>query len=89
MVRLRVPAEAPPPLQPPRGHATEAELEPAELQDLVDGIADIIRAGAGLDLRFVLRLELGRDVQPSAEQLARLNDALRKVCSKLELGEEH
>ena len=89
MVRLRVPAEAPPPPQPPRGHATEAELEPAELQDLVDGLSEIIKAGAGLNLRFILRLELGQGAQPSPDQLATLNEALRKVCSKLELGEEH
>jgi hypothetical protein len=83
-VRLRVPTEAPPAPRPPRGHSTEAELEPAELQDLVDGLADIIKAGAGLSLRFVLRLQVGDGVQPSPDQVARLNEALRKACSKLE-----
>jgi hypothetical protein len=79
-----VPTEAPPAPRPPRGHSTEAELEPAELQDLVDGLADIIKAGAGLSLRFVLRLQVGDGVQPSPDQVARLNEALRKACSKLE-----
>jgi hypothetical protein len=86
MVGLRVPTEAPPP-PPPGRHVTEAELEPAELQDLVDGLADIIKAGAGLDLRFVVRLELGQNVEPSPEQLANLNDVLRKACSKLRFEE--
>ncbi len=85
-VRLRVPTEAPPPPLT-RRHVAEAELEPVELQDLVDRLAEIIKAGAGLDLRFVLRLELGPDAQPSPERLARLNDALRKACSKLELSQ--
>lgn len=66
----------------------EAELEPVELQDLVDGLAEIVKAGAGLDLRFILRLELGSDAQPSPEQMAKLNDALRKACEKLEFGKE-
>jgi len=85
-VCLRVPEEAPPPPPSPRGYAAEAELEPAELQDVVDGLAEIVKAGAGLDLRFVLRLELGPDAQPSPEQLAKLNDALKKACSKFQLG---
>ncbi|MDI6858017.1 MAG: DUF499 domain-containing protein [Dehalococcoidia bacterium] len=86
-VRLRVPEEAPPPSFP-RRHVAEAELEPAELQDLVDGLPEIVNAGAGLDLRFVLRLELGQRAEPSQEQLAKLNDALRKACAKLEFGKE-
>lgn len=87
LVRLRVPLGGPPPPPPPSGYATEAELEPAELQDLVDGLADIIKAGAGLDLRFFLRLELGEGVQATPDQLAKLNEALRKACSKLEFEE--
>ncbi len=87
LVRLSVPTEAPPPPPPPRGFTTEAELEPAELQDLVDGLADIIKTGAGLNLRFFLRLELGDGVQPMAAQLMRLNEELKKACPKLEFGD--
>ncbi len=65
----------------------QAELEPVELQDLVDGLAEIVKAGAGLNLRFVLRLELGDGIEPMPDQLAKLNEALRKACSKLEFGE--
>ncbi|MFW0859479.1 MAG: DUF499 domain-containing protein [Dehalococcoidia bacterium] len=85
-VRLQVPEEAPP-LQPPlpieRRKCAEAELEPAELQDIVDGLSDVLKAGAGLNLRFVLRLELGDGVQTAAEQIARLNEILTQLCAKL------
>jgi hypothetical protein len=82
-VRLRVPAEAP--LAPPPGRrpAVEAELEPPELQDLVDALPEVIKAGAGLDLRFVLRVEIGADTTLTAEQVARLNEVLQRASSKL------
>ena len=86
--RLRIPEEVPPtqpPLLPPSGRIyAEAELEPAELQDLVDGLGDIVKAGAGLDLRFVVRVELSEETTDS-EQVANLNEALAKVSDKLRL----
>lgn len=87
LVRLTVPIGEPPPPLPLAGYTTEAEFGSAELQDLVDGLADIIRAGAGLDLRFFLRLELGEGAQPTPDQVAKLNEALRKACSKLRFKE--
>ena len=87
-VRLRIPEEVPPTqpsLLPPSGRIyAEAELEPAELQDLVDGLGDIVKAGAGLDLRFVVRVELSEDTTDS-EQVTTLNEALAKVSDKLKL----
>jgi len=82
LVQLSVPIGEPPPPLPPAGYKTEAELGSADLQDLVDGLADIIKAGAGLDLRFFLRLELGKGVEVTPDQVAKLNTALRKACSK-------
>lgn len=77
-----------PPLFPPtpRRAITEAELEPAELQDLVDGLAGLLKAAAGLNLRFFLRLEAGDDVRPTEEQIAALNEALEKACARLRFG---
>jgi len=87
--RLQVPKEVPP-LQPPPplepGKYAKAELEVDELVDLVDGLADIKKAGAGLNLRFTLRLDMGEGLEPTPEQLARLNEALAKVCAKLKFG---
>jgi hypothetical protein len=85
-IRLRVPEEPPlPPPPPPRRYA-EAELKPAEFQDIVDGLSDVLKAGAGLNLRFVLRLELGDGVEMTAQQIARLNETLAKICAKLSFG---
>jgi len=68
---------------PPLRKYAEADLEPAELQDIVDGLGDLVMAGAGLNLRFVLRLEVGDGVKMKAEQIAKLNEILAKICSKL------
>lgn len=86
-VRLRVPKEAPvvqPPAPPSDRKHAEAALEPAELQDLVDGLGEVLKAAAGLDLRFVVRLELPDD-SASPEQITKLNEALAKVSAKLKL----
>jgi hypothetical protein len=79
--------EVPPPPSPsphPRGKYAEAVLEPAELQDLADYLGAVLKAGAGLDLRFTLRVELF-DGTVTPEQVARLNDILAKVSAKLRL----
>ncbi len=88
-VRLRLPKEAPiptPPIPvpPPGRKSAEATLEPAELQDLADGLGEILKAGAGLDLRFVLRVEIA-DGTVSRDLIAKLNDALSKASKKLRL----
>lgn len=85
-VRLRIPKEAPPapPPTPPSGqNYTEAHLEPGEIQDLADGLGEIVKAGAGLDLRFLLRIEVTYAAVP--DQIGRLNEALGKVSAKLRL----
>lgn len=84
-IRLQVPKGVIPPL-PPEPKCAEAELEPSELQDVVDGLGDVLKAGAGLNLRFVLRLEVGDGVQTKAEQIAKLNEILAKICNKLRFG---
>jgi hypothetical protein len=83
-IRLQVPEGVIPP-PPPERRCAEAELEPSELQDVVDGLSDVLRAGAGLNLRFVIRLEVGDGVQMKAEQIARLNEVLTKISGKLRL----
>jgi hypothetical protein len=73
-------------LPPPPKKQAEADLDPAELQDLVDALPDILKAGAGLNLRFVLRLELKDGEQVPEKQIAKLNDALGKASPKLKFG---
>jgi len=86
-VQLQVPEGAPPPPPPEKRMYAEAELQPSELQDFVDGMGDVLKAGAGLDLRLVLRVEVGKGKEPAAEQLAKLNDAVSKACKKLKFDE--
>ncbi len=91
-VRLRIPKEppplpAPPPRPPPAKKRTaEAVLEPAELQNVAEALGPIRKVSAGLDLQFVLRLELGEDQEVPEEKLAKLNEALAKACPKLKFG---
>jgi len=65
-------------------HFAEADLEPSELQDLIDGLGEILKLGAGLNLRFVLRIEAGEGADASADQLRQLGDALRRASDKLQ-----
>jgi hypothetical protein len=86
-VRLRIPKKAPPapaPTPPPGQKYAEAHLEPGEIQDLADGLGEIVKAGAGLDLRFLLRIEVTDVAVP--DQIIRLNEALGKVSAKLRLN---
>jgi len=84
-VRLRVSTEPPTqlPLPSPARLVTEAKLEPAELQDFVDRLGEVVKAAAGLDLGIELRLTLGDDTTPTVEQLVKLNEALGEVSGKL------
>ncbi len=52
---------------------TEADLQPNQIQDLADAIADIKNAAAGIDLKFRLRIELGGELPPTDEVKARIN----------------
>jgi hypothetical protein len=85
-VKLRVQKGAPPPpppSPPEKRRYVQAELEPSELQDFVDGLPDVVSAGAGLDLKFKLELEIPESRQPTPEQLAKLNEALAKASKKM------
>lgn len=86
-IRLQVPKEVHVTPPSPTRKCAEAELQSSELQDIVeDGLSDLVKAGAGLNLRFVLRLEVGDGDEVKAEQIARLNDVLARVCEKLKFG---
>lgn len=84
---LRMPQQLPPlpPTPPPGCKLAGATLEPAELQDLADGLGDILKTGARLNLRFVLRVELAEG-SAASDKLAQLNEALTKVSKKLRLA---
>ena len=56
---------------------TETALEPGELQDFMENLSEVLKAAAGMDLTFTLRLE----VATSPEQVAKLSEALKKARS--------
>ena len=62
-----------------------AYLQTHDLQDLVEKIAEIKSAAAGIDLKFKLQIEPGRDSQPSDEAITKLNQMLGEVSDNLEL----
>jgi hypothetical protein len=84
-VRLRVPAEAPPPIHvpvpppvvtPPSIRSAEAELDVNDLQDLTDTISALNSAAVAHGLRIVVRLEVGAEAAPTEEVIGQLNQVL-------------
>jgi hypothetical protein len=75
-----------PPVQPPgeKPRFATAELQPSELQDFVEAMPEIMKAGVGLELHYTLRLDLGKNAKPSEEQIKKLNEILNKTNQKLE-----
>lgn len=60
----------------------EATMEPSELQDFVEHLGEVRKASVGLDVRFVLRIELA-DEDATPEQIAKLKEALDGVSQHL------
>lgn len=61
-----------------------AYLQTHELQDLVEKIAEIKSAAAGIDLKFKLQIEIGGS-QLSDDAIARLNQLLKEISENLDL----
>ena len=66
-------------------YASKAELEASELQDLVDALPEIIKAAAGVPLRFEISVTLGDGKDLSPETIEALNGLLEEVSSNLRL----
>ncbi len=63
----------------------EAELQTGEIQNLAEVVGDIVKAAAGYDLKFGLRIELGGPTAPPSEVVDKVNKALKEVMPKLQL----
>lgn len=61
----------------------EAALTTAQLQDLADVVGDIVKASAGHELHFRLKMELAGD--PPEEVVVKLNELLKKLSDDLQL----
>ncbi len=70
----------------PKGMRTgAADLEPNELQDLVDALPGAITAAAGIPLRFHLRITLGDGGDIPSEAATSVNEILEGIKSDLRL----
>jgi transcriptional regulator with XRE-family HTH domain len=63
----------------------EAELGTSEIQGLAEQVAEIKRLAVGLNLRYHLRVELGRDPPPSETTVAGINEILKRTSPDLKL----
>ena len=72
----------------PKGARTgSADLEPNELQDLVEALPDIITATAGVPLRFHVRITLGAGEDVPPDSVTSINGILEGISPELRLKE--
>ena len=64
----------------------EAELTPAQMQDLGEVLPDLMTAAAGCGLKFRVRIEVGSAKTPDGETVAKMNQVLSDVPGELKLG---
>ena len=57
----------------------EAVLDASQVQDLADVVADLVKAAAGCDLRFVVQIEVGGDEPPPDPAMQLINALLAEV----------
>ncbi|MCL6450268.1 MAG: hypothetical protein K6T75_03125 [Acetobacteraceae bacterium] len=86
-LRLRLPSEPPPARPKPQSLTAEAHLRVGQLQDLAENLPQIIKAAAGLNLKFHLRVELTADPWPTSQAVKSLNALLRQISEDLQLPE--
>jgi len=75
----------PPPPPPPGVLVAEAELQPNQIQDLAEQVADIKKAAVGLDLKFRIHIELGGVQSSSDEPVVQINQILVEIADELRL----
>lgn len=87
-VKLRVPSvpSPPPPVVEEDLWVAEAELEPYQIQDLADVIGEVVKAAAGYDLKFRVRIELGGDPMPGEDVAGKAIEILKDVSDDLEMA---
>jgi hypothetical protein len=70
----------------PKGvYLSSAEIQPNELQDLVDVLDDIVKAAVGVPLRFQLQISLGGGEDIEVAKVEAVNKLLESVSSQLRL----
>ncbi len=89
-VRLGLPGKQPvvvPPVieKKPGVVVADADLTPAQIQDLADQVGELARVAVGYEVRMHFRIEVGGAKQLPPELLARLNGLLGEVAEDLRL----
>jgi hypothetical protein len=75
----------PPEPRPVGTFVAAADLQPNELQDLADQVAELVKAAVGLRLRFRAEIELSGQGLPSPVVVERVNGILRSIHEGFEL----
>jgi hypothetical protein len=84
-VQLAEEPPVPPPPAPPKSGTlvAEADLQPSQIQDLSDAMGDLLKAAEGNELRFRLRMELGREEAPPQPVIDQINAVLKKIADEM------
>ena len=87
-VKLRIPEHSTLPPDPPRPDGVRiarAELRPNEVQDLGDGIPDLVREAVGHGLKIIVEIQVGHAKSPTQDVVDTINEVLGGVNGKLRL----
>jgi len=88
-VRLMAPQDVPPPPPPPPpkpgAFVARADLRSNQIQDLADQVSEITRLAAGMELRFIVQVELAGANAGATDTVARLNEVLASISEDLKL----
>ena len=60
-------------------------MDTYEIQNLFEQVSELTRAAIGLDLKFLLRVELGSTPPPPEEAVAKIDELLHEVPEQLKL----
>jgi len=82
-IKIRVPKDVPPLVPPPPDGewVAEADLQPSQIQDLAEGMGDLLGAAAGHEMKFHLRVELDKNASQQVKQ--NVNAILEKIARDL------
>ena len=80
------PSPAPEP-GPAGAYKSSARLDPGVLQDLVETLPDVIKAAAGVPLRFDVHITLGDGSEVAPETVEAVNELLKGVSDELRLDD--
>jgi hypothetical protein len=79
------PPPPPPPPPKPGTRIGEADLKPNQIQDLADVMGDLLKARAGCEIGFRLRVEVSGKENPPDAVITAINDVLKGVSKEMKV----